>query len=126
MHRDIKPDNFIWDAQSQTLYLCDFGYSCRLGYESYDLAGSPDFIAPEIEYHDQGSLVPYSVKSETYALGKTLELVFANVENVPEEVSQIIREMSAYDPDKRFAGDYAELLVRFDDIQNLVSVAKPV
>ena len=116
MHRDIKPDNFIWDEKSQTLYLCDFGYSCNLDFESYDVAGSPGFIAPEIENRQPYMPVPYSVKTETYALGNTLECIFAGVENVPDEIREIIREMSEDDPEQRFGGDYGELLARIDDI----------
>lgn len=126
LHRDIKPENFIWDANSQTLYLCDFGYSCRLDYEAYDEAGSPDFLAPEIINRQPYAVIPYSCKTETYALGHTLQVLFADLENVPEEINEIISEMTADDPERRFSGNYSELLARLDDIDlQYGSLSKP-
>ncbi|MDF1826923.1 MAG: protein kinase [Legionellaceae bacterium] len=104
LHRDIKPENFIWDESSKKLSLCDFGLSCGLGQEETSAFGSDGFIAPEIDNAPPGEPVPYSEKSDIYALGKTFERLFKAVDNVPDEVQALITEMTEASPEKR-AGD---------------------
>lgn len=55
LHRDIKLDNILLDAQSGDVKLCDFGVSKALhrngaGWESglTEQCGTPAYIAPEV------------------------------------------------------------------------------
>ncbi len=101
LHRDIKPANFIWDEETQTLSLCDFGLSCQLNQEESSAFGSDGYIAPEINNAPAGQPVPYSKKSDIYALGKTFEALFKGIDDVPDEIQSLIAHMTHALPEER-------------------------
>lgn len=108
LHRDIKPGNFMWDEATQTLSLCDFGFSSRLGEPSTEAFGSTGFTAPEIEATPDGQPMPYSKKSDIYALGKTFEKLFEGIDDVPPEVESLIQKMTKTSPEARLC-DIAQM-----------------
>jgi serine/threonine protein kinase len=65
IHRDIKPENLILDAHNQA-YLIDFGAVRATDSNTYTVAGSFGYMAPE---QLQGQAVPVS---DLYSLGMTL------------------------------------------------------
>lgn len=74
LHRDIGPDNFLYDEIEQKIYLIDYGFSIKLECfnDIYRLGGDGKkaFIAPEIQ--SLGVSI-YSYASDIYALGKTFK-----------------------------------------------------
>ena len=69
LHRDIKPGNFLLDAQDE-LWVTDFGLAKALEDEGLthpgDVVGTLQYMAPE-QFDGR-----YDVRSEVYALGVTL------------------------------------------------------
>jgi serine/threonine protein kinase len=51
VHRDVKTDNMLL-TRDAVVKLCDFGTSVAIGSQSQlkTLAGTPYFIAPEVNY----------------------------------------------------------------------------
>ncbi|MBI5852596.1 MAG: serine/threonine protein kinase [Planctomycetes bacterium] len=71
LHRDLKPANILVEADGRAV-LVDFGLATRLGAAragngDRELAGTPDFLAPELFAGE-----PASIASDVYALGATL------------------------------------------------------
>lgn len=83
LHRDISPDNFLYDNKEHKIYLIDFGFSIKLsnGYNSIykmERCGKEEFMAPEII--EKGL---YSYASDIYALGKCFSWI---IDILPDEV----------------------------------------
>lgn len=80
IHRDIKPENLLLDDQNR-VYLIDFGAVRQFTQNSYTVAGSFSYMAPE---QLQGKAVP---TSDLYGLGMTLiELLSGSpLESLPRE-----------------------------------------
>lgn len=80
IHRDIKPENLLLDEQDQ-VYLIDFGAVRQFTQNSYTVAGSFSYMAPE---QLQGKPIP---ASDLYGLGMTLiELLSGSpLEGLPRE-----------------------------------------
>jgi hypothetical protein len=117
LHRDIKPKNFVWDNKNKVLALCDFGASSPLGEKKTEVFGSEGYIAPEVNASPGGDDIPYTKKSDMYALGKTFEEIFKGVDDVPEDVHVLIKHMTEPDPDKRL-GDMDEVIATLDGAEN--------
>ena len=79
-----------------------------------DLSGSGTFLAPEIDDTLHPVMVPYSTKSDVYALGKTFEKLFEGVEGVPDELRQLMDDMIKTNPNERASVD--EVIARLDVI----------
>lgn len=135
-HRDIKPDNIIWDEANKRLKYIDFGAACGVGIKCPDIHGAPLYLAPEyLEIMDDYS--PDILKAlDVYALGVILYQLANNTEHPfpgetdihsmkdlltfvrtkPELVSnsgnlkldQIINSMIKNDPRERITIDMAE------------------
>lgn len=69
IHRDIKPENIIVTSDLKANFI-DMGFSKKLDEENHDLCGTPGFAAPEVFSG------VHSVKSDIYALGITLGLLW--------------------------------------------------
>ncbi len=65
IHRDIKPDNILWDPDLDEAVLTDFGVSARLA-DSGSIAGTPFYMAPEAF---SGEISP---ATDVYSLAATL------------------------------------------------------
>ena len=68
VHRDVKPDNIFLtrDFQGRLLVkLLDLGIAEKMGEGAAQLAGTPEYMAPEVVF---GS-APLDVRSDLYALG---------------------------------------------------------
>ncbi|MDF1758053.1 MAG: protein kinase [Legionellaceae bacterium] len=77
LHRDIKHENFVWDKDNNTMYLCDFGLSCRLDNSVEKTVGSvQEYLAPEIIDNDDELDIMCTKQSDAYAFAmKTLTLI---------------------------------------------------
>jgi serine/threonine protein kinase len=99
LHRDIKPDNILWDRDRDEAVLTDFGVSARLG--NVRRAGTPLYMAPEAFW---GRAIQ---ASDVYSLSASL---FCLVTGLPpfladtwQEVERLARGGLPED-DPRFAG----------------------
>jgi hypothetical protein len=101
IHRDIKLENFVYDPVKKQLYLCDFGMAAELDAEGnyHDLSGSGTILAPEVDESHAGR-VDYTVKSDIYSLGKTIEELFEGCES-PAVISEIVESMTQDNPTMR-------------------------
>ena len=71
IHRDIKADNFFYDAASGTVCIGDFGLSALLTSGAKSTVGTPNYMAPEM-WGDG----PYDEKVDIYAFGlSVLEMI---------------------------------------------------
>lgn len=90
-HRDIKPDNFIFDtaADSATLVLADFGLSAMCvdaqmqAVPLRDQCGTAGFIAPEVLLKQ-----PYDTKVDMWALGVILYMLLSGLPPFFEETQE--------------------------------------
>jgi serine/threonine-protein kinase len=70
LHRDLKPANVMIDGEGN-VRITDFGIATPIRDTHAGLAGTPQYLAPEL-LHGQ----PASVKSDIYALGLVLFEIF--------------------------------------------------
>jgi serine/threonine protein kinase len=120
VHRDIKPDNILWNPDSDEAVLTDFGVSARLA-EPGTVAGTPMYMAPEAFKGDvTPALDVYSLSVTLYhlmtgklpfaqaAIPKLLEHKLQGMANpdlqcggMPEPLERIVRAGLAGKADKR-------------------------
>lgn len=102
LHCDLKPENFML-GEDNTLSLIDFGMSRRVedNQEGFlaESSGTKGFLAPEL--NDSSHMVLFTKKSDIYALGKMLEILFKGIEGTPQDINDLIKKMTAPDPEKR-------------------------
>ena len=71
IHRDIKCSNIFIDGKTSTILIGDFGLSKRRQSEQMSIAGTPEFMAPEIFANGV-----YNERIDIYAFGMCiLELI---------------------------------------------------
>ena len=70
LHRDLKPANVMIDGDGN-VRITDFGIATASGDAGTDIAGTPQYMAPE-----QLAGQPASIKSDIYALGLILFEIF--------------------------------------------------
>ena len=70
LHRDLKPANVMIDGDGN-VRITDFGIATATGDAGTDIAGTPQYMAPE-----QFTGHPASIKSDIYALGLILFEIF--------------------------------------------------
>ncbi len=85
LHRDIKPDNVMIGAFGE-VYLLDWGIAVSLhddpsgrlplASEAHEIAGTPNYMAPEMLLGDPQKLSP---RTDVYLLGAVLYEIFAKV-----------------------------------------------
>ncbi|MCS5711809.1 protein kinase domain-containing protein [Candidatus Berkiella aquae] len=114
LHRDIKPQNMIWDPIDKKCTLIDFGCAgkCQgtdLKIQDMTKRGSEAYQAPEIEFdkiikRDRS----YSNKTDLYSLGvvinELIEKTKPDDKIVLERLKQIQAKMTDNDPSKRPSG----------------------
>jgi serine/threonine protein kinase len=71
VHRDIKPDNIMFDSNQQKCFAIDFGFAGKAGEEA-GWKGTPKYMAPEV-YHCK---LPSTV-SDIYAMGMVAGQILA-------------------------------------------------
>jgi len=74
VHRDIKPRNFVYEGDSQTLKLIDFGFSVEsLGADSgvglKGCLGTLGYLAPEVVCAGTRETASYTEKCDIWSLG---------------------------------------------------------
>lgn len=83
IHRDIKPDNFVWKRDSRSVVMIDFGIAKRTGE---DVSGRPMdtftqvrefvgpvfFSSPELIEYAANKLHPVDHRSDIFQIGKVL------------------------------------------------------
>ncbi|KAL2921346.1 Phosphoenolpyruvate carboxylase kinase 1 [Bienertia sinuspersici] len=92
VHRDIKPDNILFDPNTKKLKLCDFG-SCGFINEGplNEVVGTPYYVAPEIlQGHE------YNEKVDVWSVGVVLYVLLAGFlpfygERVEEIFDKVLR-----------------------------------
>tara|TARA_R110001599_G_scaffold350827_1_gene581563 strand:- start:181 stop:624 length:444 start_codon:yes stop_codon:yes gene_type:complete len=52
IHRDIKPDNILYDSMKCKIYLCDFEYTCKwiqddVNHKIIESVGTSRYLSPE-------------------------------------------------------------------------------
>ncbi|KAI6696551.1 hypothetical protein NL676_016670 [Syzygium grande] len=126
MHRDLKPENFLFvnEQEDSPLKMIDFGLSTffKPGETFTDVAGSPNYIAPEVLRNSYGPEADvWSAGVIIYILlsgfppfrGKTKEEIFGEVlhgdldflpypwPNISESAKDLVRRMLVRNPKKR-------------------------
>lgn len=97
LHRDVKPANAVFDIFKEfdhAVSMIDFGLSVKmneLDSELYAGWGTPPFEAPEIRKTESQDIGKYSVKSDIYALGVTLGIIFGAMEMT--KTGDVIRQL---------------------------------
>ncbi len=67
IHRDIKPSNILLDRTHLRARISDFGLAVHDGEGANDSAGTPGYIAPELQFGDRTEGA--TAKSDVYSLG---------------------------------------------------------
>lgn len=75
LHRDIKPESLLYDADTKQLYFSDFGLSCvqPLQCQQHPMAGTPNYMDPLIFSNKQAP----DQLSDVYALGLTMYVILS-------------------------------------------------
>ena len=83
MHRDIKPDNILYNARSHEIKLTDFTVSrneLEEGVRLYDCDGTVCFTAPECHVVEEGGYDPFP--TDIWSLGVVI-YCFCNFGKLP-------------------------------------------
>lgn len=92
VHRDIKPQNIIIDAQMNPKVL-DFGIARKVTQQSRSISGSPKYMAPE-QIQNTGT----DVRTDIYALGIIMFYMFTLREPFVAKTPQQVMHMHLHDP----------------------------
>jgi eukaryotic-like serine/threonine-protein kinase len=95
IHRDLKPQNVMVGPFGEVLVM-DWGVATRAATEERTVAGTPGYMAPEQMRGD-----PADARSDVYALGAIMRLLFAPEMSKP--LRAIADRAMATDPAARYA-----------------------
>mmetsp|Transcript_6026 Transcript_6026/g.18162 ORF Transcript_6026/g.18162 Transcript_6026/m.18162 type:complete len:512 (+) Transcript_6026:39-1574(+) len=126
MHRDLKPDNFLFDSEGEDARLkaTDFGLSARFkpGERLHDACGTPLFVAPEVlkkDFDEKGDIwsigvilylmlsgrLPFNGRTVKESLTATLkgryDMDGSEWSSVSYDAKDCIAKMLTYDPELR-------------------------
>jgi serine/threonine protein kinase len=77
VHRDIKPDNLLYDEKTKTLKIADFGVSCVRGLAKCNqIVGTFLYMDPQILYSKRQYAKNYA--SDLYSLAATFYRIYFN------------------------------------------------
>jgi serine/threonine protein kinase len=97
LHRDIKPANCLVRARDQRVKLADLGIALEHSTRSYqvaDASGTLPFMAPEVF----DTPPRFSVASDLYALGITLQCLVLDADPFPLVQHQLLRWLAERPP----------------------------
>ncbi len=100
IHRDIKPDNMLWDDDADEALLADFGIAAKVT-EARGLCGTVGFMAPELAQGESGKT------SDVFALAASLYyLITTKAPFRAKSINESLRaaEVGLPDPDPNLAG----------------------
>lgn len=116
LHRDVKDRNAVYDMIRNSLNMIDVGMSVQTMQKDEDLYtewGTPGFMAPEIT----GGKINYSEKSDIYAFGITLGVMWGFIEinkiDADDEVKYqaVLADKSSLELPKELQRDMRSLIV---------------
>lgn len=143
IHRDIKPDNLLYNIENDKYYLTDFGICFVEGEgrftETAERVGPRDFMAPELE---RGRLEDVTEACDVYSLGKVLyymlrsdilyrehyrrksyNLIMVFNENQYERINRIFDKSIQYRPDDRYQS-VRDMIKDVQQAQRLIELNK--
>ncbi len=99
LHRDIKPDNYMYDSKAKRIAVVDLGLAVDLNDPNDKIylrgyVGTSSYVAPEIRHFpqynlmDPAAVVPYSTASDCYSLGITFAIITEILVEVKYENTQ--------------------------------------
>lgn len=106
IHRDVKPQNIIFDSRTNVARLVDLG-SAALLHGAVGQVGTPAYAAPELL---SGEPRPADVRTDLYSLGRVLEECLARVlparnrwmtGDDSERLAHVVQRLLARDPNER-------------------------
>lgn len=145
VHRDIKPDNILWEARSDEAFLADFGITTHVARAAGSISGTPGYIAPELWngecapasdvfalaasfYHIVTGRPPFSIHSLQQSIDQARRGVptpDAHLACVPESIEQLIRAGLDPDPRQRITLDAFHARLRGAAAQSLLAAVRP-
>ena len=84
MHKDIKPENCLWDPKNKKILLFDFGFAMHMreSAKDYVVCGTPAYMAPEIVRDLNASEIAlrtgHSLPVDVWAIGIFMFELFSN------------------------------------------------
>jgi serine/threonine-protein kinase len=106
VHRDVTPDNIIWNGSTRRLHLVDFGAAnIFVGKGTGTLIGKRSYMAPE---QFRGKAEP---ASDVYALGASMYFLLTGRDPLPLGGFGIEPEESVSDEMRRLLTDLGEMEV---------------
>jgi len=109
LHRDIKPQNIIWDKQDRFV-LIDFNVA-SFSPDNKDFVGTNPYLAPDLI---EGHNINWNLSADTFALGITLyELVCKQYPWAPGKMPQLSKAPSVpKELQPRLSQDFSDFLLK--------------
>lgn len=113
MHRDIKPDNILWDDENKIYKLSDFDNAAYIiDKRLTKYVGTKGYMAPEIWKHEKSG---YDKTADIYSLGCTLGKLVRG-KRISRELERLIAKMKKIDNKDRYQS-IDEVLKELDKIE---------